>query len=98
MATAPHDPSDALAERFADFAARARDEASTLLDRAWRDALSLFADRPGMTPTVRAQCDAVELADLPWGVAGPRALTGLARRFGLLGHAEPRDVFYPYHW
>ena len=41
---------------------------------------------------------AVELADLPWGVAGPLALTGLARRFGLLGHAQPRDVFYPYHW
>lgn len=40
----------------------------------------------------------IELADLPWGVAGPLALTGLARRFGLLDHAAPRDVFYPYHW
>lgn len=40
----------------------------------------------------------IELADLPWGVAGPLALTALARRFNLLDHAEPRDVFYPYHW
>lgn len=40
----------------------------------------------------------VELADLPWGVAGPHALTALARRFRLLDHAQPRDVFYPYHW
>ena len=40
----------------------------------------------------------IALADLPWGVAGPLALTALARRFKLLDHAAPRDVFYPYHW
>jgi hypothetical protein len=40
----------------------------------------------------------VDLATLPWGVAGPAALTVLARRNGLLHYAEPRDVFYSYGW
>ncbi|MFC0197363.1 acyltransferase, partial [Microbacterium arthrosphaerae] len=62
-----------LAERVAEFAARARAEASALLDRAWRDDLGLFADRPGAAPTVRAQADAVEIADLLLGTAPPQA-------------------------
>ena len=40
----------------------------------------------------------VDLATLPWGVAGPAALTALSRRAGLLHHAQPCDVFYPYGW
>jgi hypothetical protein len=40
----------------------------------------------------------VDLGRLPWGVAGPLALTALSRRFGLLGEAQPRTVFYPYHY
>jgi hypothetical protein len=46
----------------------------------------------------RWQSGRVELGELPWGVAGPRAITALARRHGLLGHAQLRAVFYPYGW
>ncbi len=54
-------------------AARARAEASTLLQRAWNDDLGLFADRPGAAPTIRAQADAVEIADLLLRTAPPQA-------------------------
>lgn len=40
----------------------------------------------------------IDLARLPWGVAGPLALTALARREGLLGETQPQDTFYPYGW
>ncbi len=62
-----------LAERVAELAARARDEASIVLQRAWNDDLGLFADRPGTAPTVRAQADAIEIADLLLGTAPPQA-------------------------
>jgi acetyltransferase-like isoleucine patch superfamily enzyme len=53
-----------LAQRAAEFGERARAEASQLLERAWREDVGLFVDRPGASPTVRAQCDAIEIADL----------------------------------
>lgn len=31
-----------------------------------------------------------------WGIAGPRAITYVARELDLLDQAEPADVFYPY--
>jgi hypothetical protein len=34
-------------------------------------------------------------ADLPWGAFGPRALTYLAHRHGLAGHALRREALYP---
>lgn len=36
------------------------------------------------------------LSEHRWGVAGPRALTHVARALDLTGHAVPQDVFYPY--
>lgn len=38
------------------------------------------------------------LAEMPWGSAGPNALTYLARRHGMSGHALPSDIFYPAPW
>ena len=38
------------------------------------------------------------LARMPWGSAGPRALTAVAQAKGLLHHALPREVFYPVPW
>ena len=38
------------------------------------------------------------LAMMPWGSAGPNALTALATRHGLCHLALPREVFYPVHW
>jgi hypothetical protein len=36
-----------------------------------------------------------DLSDLPWGSAGPRALTYLVRTLGLIQHAMKPTVFYP---
>jgi hypothetical protein len=38
------------------------------------------------------------LAQMPWGAAGPKALTALARRHGYLDRALPAEVFHPVHW
>lgn len=38
---------------------------------------------------------AVQLEDLPWGVAGPAMITHLVRKYGLLDQVQPRTVFYP---
>jgi len=46
----------------------------------------------------RAMTGRTGLAKMPWGVAGPRAVTAMAKRFGLTGHALPSDVLYPVPW
>lgn len=61
-----------LAERVAQFGARARGEAAAILDRTWNEERMLFADRPGAAPTVRAQADAIEIADLLIGAVPPQ--------------------------
>lgn len=38
------------------------------------------------------------LSQMPWGSAGPRAVTWLGRRHGLDRHTLPPAVFYPKHW
>lgn len=56
-----------FAERLQRFADRAREEATAVLDRAWNPTLpegGAFTDTPHAGPTVRAQCDAIEIADL----------------------------------
>ncbi|GAA1977073.1 hypothetical protein GCM10009718_11770 [Isoptericola halotolerans] len=53
-----------LAGAVAALADSAREQAGHLLDRCWDDGAELFVDAPGAVPTVRAQCDAVEIADL----------------------------------
>jgi acetyltransferase-like isoleucine patch superfamily enzyme len=61
-----------LGVRLSAFADVARAEATALLDRSFHAGSGLFLDRPGAAPTVRAQCDAVELADLLLGSAPPQ--------------------------
>ncbi|SFC34884.1 Acetyltransferase (isoleucine patch superfamily) [Nocardioides terrae] len=58
-----------LAASLRAVADRARDQAYDVIARCWDPAVGLFADRPGVAPTVRAQCDAVEIADLLLGEA-----------------------------
>ncbi|WP_194765026.1 acyltransferase [Microbacterium sp. UFMG61] len=58
-----------LAERVAQFGDRARTEASAVLARSWNEETGMFVDRPGVAPTVRAQADAIEIADLLTGSA-----------------------------
>ncbi|MFC8142711.1 acyltransferase [Streptomyces paradoxus] len=63
---------EVLAERLAAFAETARAQAADLLDRSWRPDTGRYADRPGAGPTVRAHCDAVEIADLLLGDVPPQ--------------------------
>lgn len=53
----------------------ARSECATVLERCWSPEERAFVDKPGATPTVRALCDAVEIADL----VGDGTLPGLSR-------------------
>lgn len=63
-------PADAeLRTRLAAFADRARDQARAVLDRAWDG--ERYLDRPGASPTVRAWCDAVEIANVLLSDAPP---------------------------
>lgn len=60
-----------LGEQVSAFVHRAREQADAVLARSWRPDLQngLFVDRPGHPVTVRAQCDAIEIADLLLGRA-----------------------------
>ena len=46
----------------------------------------------------RLRTGRVALGQMPWGVAGPRALSALARRFGVFDQALPPEILYPVHW
>lgn len=61
-----------LADAVASFADQAREQASAVLARSWDERRQLFSDKPGGTATVRAQCDAIEIADLLLGAAPPQ--------------------------
>jgi acetyltransferase-like isoleucine patch superfamily enzyme len=63
---------DPLGLRVAAFGDRVRAQAVEVLDRSFDAETGLFVDRPGSAPTVRAQCDAVEIADLLLGSAPPQ--------------------------
>ena len=63
---------DDLATRVAAFADTARSQVVAVLDRSFSAETGLFTDRPGVDPTVRAQCDAIEIADLLLGIAPPQ--------------------------
>ncbi|MFD4555384.1 acyltransferase, partial [Streptomyces sp. NPDC058469] len=59
-----------LAEQLAEFGRTATDHAAGLIARCWApDAPGggHYVDHPGAAPTVRAHCDAVEIADLLLG-------------------------------
>lgn len=88
-----------LAERLARFAARAREQAPDVLARCLGDGAGGgdgpgYADRPGAPPTVRAQCDAVEIAHLLLREAPPRTTAdGLAAH--LRGLQDPDTGLVP---
>jgi acetyltransferase-like isoleucine patch superfamily enzyme len=62
---------DELAGMVAEFGARARAQADALLARCFDPALhgGMFTDRPGAPATIRAQCDAIEIAGMLQGRA-----------------------------
>jgi acetyltransferase-like isoleucine patch superfamily enzyme len=59
---------DGLLAQLAAFANAARTDAPRILSRSWTSAAGgLYVDRPGAVPTVRAHCDAIEIAGLLLG-------------------------------
>jgi acetyltransferase-like isoleucine patch superfamily enzyme len=71
-ALAPTGPDEDLAGAVAAWAERAREQAGTVLDRCFDPATGLFRDTPAAPATVRAQCDAIEVADLLLGLPPPQ--------------------------
>jgi len=65
-------PESALASRLRAFGETAREQAHAILARCWNDERALFADEPGAEPTLRAQCDALEIAELLTGTLPPQ--------------------------
>ncbi|MFI8229987.1 DapH/DapD/GlmU-related protein [Streptomyces sp. NPDC085900] len=81
-------PTAAPARRdpLARFADTARAQAPEVIARCWDGAR--YVDRPGAAPTVRAHCDAVEIADLLLGTA-PGQLTADEHVRRLAGAQDP---------
>ena len=105
-----------LESRLASFGDRAREQAADLLARYWSasdDPMGgRFTETPGAAPTVRAWCDAVEIADLLLGGPPPqvggavlaehlRSLqqpgTGLVPEYGRAGPVSLDDSAAAYH-
>ena len=91
-----------LRNRLAHFADVARDEAPAIIARSWTPYLAgsdanrtgRYVDRPGTAPTVRAHCDAVEIADLLLGTAPPQ-LNREEHAEGLEALQDPRTGLVP---
>ena len=79
---------DSLADRLSIFADRTRAHAPEILERSFDAPTGLFRNQPNALPTVRAQCDAIEIADLLLGTAPPQ-LTSEAQVDRLGGWQDP---------
>ncbi|QLD12388.1 acyltransferase [Microbacterium oleivorans] len=98
-------PADAARDaRLRVFADTARAEAVGILEGALDDRTGLFADRPGAAATVRAQGDAIEIADLLLGTVPPRTdrdeLVARLRRWqdAVTGAVPPLGAIAPPDW
>ncbi|MFJ6674997.1 acyltransferase [Actinosynnema sp. NPDC091369] len=96
--------SDDLVGALTAFTETAHASAQRVLERCWNPDLGLFTDEPGSPPTVRAQCDAIEVADLLLGRAPDQlpARTQVDRlrgwqdpETGLVGRLGPDGVVRP---
>ncbi|MEU9190422.1 acyltransferase [Streptomyces sp. NPDC048484] len=83
-----------LGDAVARFADRARAQAVDLLARAWDANAGRYRDRPGASTTVRAHCDAVEIADLLLGSPPPQ-LTATEHAERLRSLQEPVGGLVP---
>lgn len=90
-----------LGAALARFVDRAREQAPDVLARCWQpDGGGRFTDAPGASATVRAQCDAIEIADLltggppvqlPAGEQAERLRAGQDPETGLVPPFEEAD-------
>ncbi|MFE3849567.1 acyltransferase [Streptomyces griseorubiginosus] len=77
---------------LARFAETARAQVAEVLDRCWDG--ERYVDRPGVAPTVRAHCDAVEIADLLLGRV-PEQLSAGEHVERLRGLQDPKSGLVP---
>ena len=89
-------PTGDLGERLTRWADRARSQLPEILARSWAPELpgGQFVDRPGHRPSVRAQCDAVELAEL-WLGQPPGQLSAEDQRDRLRQWQDPMSGLVP---
>ncbi|WP_447008029.1 acyltransferase [Saccharothrix isguenensis] len=78
-----------VADALSRFAERAREQADSIIARCWDPDAGRYTDRPGVPATVRAHCDAVEIADVLLGTPPPQ-LSGAehAERLRVLQDSE----------
>ena len=74
------------------FADSVRGQVADLVDRCWDG--ERYVDRPGATPTVRAHCDAVEIADLLLGTV-PEQLSAEEHLARLSELQDPKSGLVP---
>ncbi|WP_210583661.1 DapH/DapD/GlmU-related protein [Streptomyces sp. GESEQ-35] len=87
-------PEGDLGDAVARFAERARAQAADVLARCWSDGTGRYSDRPGGSATVRAHCDAVEIADLLLG-APPEQLAAADHAERLRALQDPESGLVP---
>lgn len=87
---------DDLGARLTRFARTARSQVGDVLARCWDPARGpgLFVDRPEAVPTVRAQCDAIEIADVLAGGPPPQR-EAAAQRDRLRALQDPATGLVP---
>lgn len=85
-----------LAAKLAAFGTMARRDATELIARCWDPSRNggMYADSPGAAATVRAHCDAVELAELLLGTA-PGQITHTDHVARLQGLQDPATGLVP---
>lgn len=84
------------ATSLARIADTAREDAADVLARCWDDTSAAFVDTPGADPTVRALCDAVEIADL-LGLGPPAQLHRQQIVHRLTSRQDPATGLIPEH-
>ncbi|UIX33403.1 acyltransferase [Streptomyces sp. GQFP] len=87
-------PAGDLGDAVASFAEQARAQAADVLARCWNDDTGRYSDRPGVSATVRAHCDAVEIADLLLG-APPQQMAAAEHAERLRALQDPVSGLVP---
>ncbi|KQQ67231.1 acyltransferase [Microbacterium sp. Leaf320] len=87
---------ESLSGRLVHFASTARAQAPAILARSWNPHIAdgLFSDSPDAPPTVRAQCDAIEISSLLLGRA-PDQLPADAQIARLQSYQDPETGLVP---
>ncbi|MFI6697832.1 acyltransferase [Streptomyces sp. NPDC050509] len=87
-------PSGGTGDAVARFGDRARAQAAEVVERCWNAGTGRYSDRPGVAATVRAHCDAIEVADLLLG-SPPAHMTAAEHAERLRSLQDPTGGLVP---